>query len=174
MPLYIGIDPGLKGAAVAITEQGVLAGCCPATWERRSLSRDVHDWLDGLGAVDAVAIEAPVMMFRNGHAIHKSTTAVAMSVGQWTGMLAAVGIRGVRSCQPRSWQSVILGSFEKGESKVAAIRWATMKHGAPMEELIRANGDGCADAAGLAEWVRIQVAAERAKDRALVAEARRA
>jgi hypothetical protein len=159
--LFLGIDPGNTGAAVAITKAGQLAGICPAAFVRGSLSDDVHRWLLWVAerAAERVvhaAIEEPVMVFRGGKAIHKSASAVAMSVGQWRGMLAAVGIRHVRLVPPRTWQSRILGKFPTGESKAAACRWASMVHRQAMEDAIRRHGDGVADASGIAEWVRME------------------
>lgn len=173
MGLILGVDPGRTGAAVAITEAGKLASWLPASWQHGSLSEHVFRWLDDLGLVEAAAIEEPVMMFRDGHAIHKSATAVAMSVGQWKGMLAALGIRGVRLVPPRTWMATVLGRIEKGQSKHVSMRWAALAHGTEMERAIRETGDGVADAAGIAEWLRLEVAAERVRDRAILAEARR-
>lgn len=173
MSLVLGVDPGKSGAAVAITEAGRFVSACPASWDGGSLSHDVFDWLDGLGLVDAAAIEEPVMAFRGGEPIHKSSTAVAVSVGQWKGMMAAVGIRHVKLVPPRSWQAKVVGKIEKGQSKNAAIRWARLVHGQPIADAIQQWGDGVADAAGIAEWRRLQLAEERQRDRAILAEARR-
>jgi len=173
MGLVLGIDPGNTGAAVAITEAGKLAGWVPASWDRGSLSDDVFVWLDGLGLVEAVAIEEPVMAFRGGVAIHKSSTSVAMSVGQWKGMLAAVGIRGVRLVPPRTWMARVLGKIEKGQSKYVSMRWARMVHGEAIENALAWWGDAISDAAGIAEWRRLELAEERQRDRAILAEARR-
>ncbi len=174
MALVLGIDPGAKGAAVAITEAaGRFVSACPASWDGGSLAYDVFDWLDGLGLVDAAAIEEPVMAFRDGEPIHKSSTAVAISVGQWKGMMAAVGIRHVKLVPPRSWQAKVIGKIEKGQSKSASIRWALMVHGQAIAPAIQQWGDAVSDAAGIAEWRRLQLAEERQRDRAMLAEARR-
>lgn len=173
MALVLGVDPGKTGAAVAITEAGLFVSACPASWDGGSLSSDVFDWLDGLGLVDAAAIEEPVMAFRGGEPIHKSSTAVAISVGQWKGMMAAVGIRHVKLVPPRTWQAKVLGKFPPGQSKPASIRWAHLVHGMAIADAINRCGDGVSDAAGIAEWRRLQLAEERQRDRAVLAEARR-
>lgn len=177
MALVLGVDPGKTGAAVAITEAGLFVSACPASWDRGSLSSDVFEWIDGLGLIEAAAIE-DVLSYAgtDNPAATKSAVAVAVSAGCWIGMLGTLSVRNVLRVRPQTWQAKVLGRFPrgfKGASKAAAMRWARMVHGAAIEPHLAIGGDGIADAAGIAEWRRLQLAEERQRDRAVLAEARR-
>lgn len=158
MSLFLGVDPGKHGAAVAINHEGKFVGFCPAAWEGDALSETCIRWLlKARPFYEGAAIEEPIMFFGRGKPVPKSAQAVAMSVGQWRGAMAAVGIRGVRLVRPQTWQARMLGKFPKGESKAASMRWAAQVFGAEIEKAIEEYGDAVSDAAAIAEWVRLEI-----------------
>jgi hypothetical protein len=152
--LYLGIDPGGSGAAVAITTKGEFHALVVPDFRNKQLVGDALDWLTNLAPfIRCATIEKPPMMFQKRNIV-KSIMAVTMNAGVWLGVLGALDITDVRWCEPRQWQAKILGKVPKGETKAASCRVAGQIFGPSFAQAVAMWGDGVADAANLAEYGR--------------------
>jgi hypothetical protein len=158
--LYIGIDPGATGAAVALDKRGEFRAMVAPQWKGKQLAPVTLDWLTELAPyIRVVTIEEPITHFNNANIV-KSMMSVAMNAGVWVGTLSTLDVTDVRWIAPRSWQSKLLGKVPKGETKKASCDFAGRLFGATMVEAIKHWGDGVADAANIAEAGRQLAVAE--------------
>ena len=153
---YIGIDPGITGAIVAISEKGelvdawrtpVLAG------DKGKKEYDVAGMVDliGLSPTAFVGIEKVGPMPRDGRV---GAFRFGMGYGIWLGIVAALK-RPHMVFLPQTWQSKMLRGLPRGpQTKVSAVTAAR----ALFPKLpIRVKADwGMADAALIAEYARRQ------------------
>lgn len=162
MPIFIGADPGVKGALAAIKADPRAADRMIGTWDLPR--KDGKPDLVAIGAIvrellamdaEAYAIVEKIRPFgKNVRGIHK----LAQNAGHLESAMAVLGVL-VEAAAPDKWQPAILGRFPKGESKAASLRVAALLF--PMAELSRKNKngsttlfDGRADALCLAEYCR--------------------
>lgn len=143
--IYLGIDPGAKGAAVALDDRGLIVGFCP--YAKKSPA-EIVQWLGEvvtMADIVIAAIERVHSMPEQGVA---STFAFGRNYGWWQGVIDAYGIRVEQEPSPQMWQKA-MGCLTKGDknvSKAAAHRlWPDR-----VKELTHAT----ADAALIAEWLR--------------------
>ena len=158
--LYIGIDPGLDGAAVAVTDFGEILAVLDTPTLAVGKGKRVHDeqamanWLIAWGCdLDGparVAIEAVHAMPKQGVA---STFTFGMGYGLWRGLLVGLGLS-YDLVTPQKWKAAMMHGQpkEKDASRVVALRlWPQSADCFRLKKHA-----GRADAALLAEYRRRQ------------------
>lgn len=152
--IYIGIDPGRRGALAALDDAGRVIDVLDmpdCLWPARA-------WLDGLAVTGDIAacIEQCKSFGPGGHRVD----GLLISYGSMLGLCCGLDIDAC-TVLPRTWQAMMLRGAPKGATKgrslwVAAKRW-------PEVELETKRGrvlDGRADALLLAEYLRLTARAE--------------
>ena len=157
--LFVGIDPGKKGALAALAADGSVVG----TWPMPVVGGDVHAagvadllrslrCLDGQQDIVRVTIEKVGAMPKQGVT---STFTFGTGWGMVRGVCAALGLS-VQLIPPRVWKDRVLVGLphdKDGAIRLCASRW-------PLTDLIlpgsRVPHDGIADALCLAEYGRLQ------------------
>ena len=94
--IYIGIDPGLKGAIVVLDSVRVYIDPWCTTLESFQFLQGVHGWGDDMCAI-VEKVTRPTKLTRNA--------------GEWIGMLTALGIP-FKEISPKKWQKYF-GIFAK-------------------------------------------------------------
>jgi crossover junction endodeoxyribonuclease RuvC len=158
-PLYLGIDPGLRGGvavldgigAVVLLRTMPLAGREVDGAELGRMVRGLRD-LDAHRDIRLAAVEHVGSMPGQGVA---STFAFGAGWGVVRGVLAALGVP-MQLVRPPAWKKAILAGLthdKDGACRFCAARW-------PGTSLIlprcRTPHDGLADALCLAEWARLK------------------
>ena len=142
--MILGIDPGSKGGLAVLSESGELIGYA------RMVA--IHDFPD-LSSIKKCFIEK--CQSRPGQSI-QSMFNYGVHFGEILGLLAAHKIPHVL-INPRRWQAKIIGKFNKGESKKAALNKA--KQLWPTETFVpvgcKKPNDGIVDACLIAEYGRL-------------------
>lgn len=145
MKVYIGIDPGAKGAVAVISQDGELidARSFTASWlEEYEFLEDImgqYDVLCGLEKVSSVPGNGVKALFSFGK-----------NVGGWTALLEVLNVP-VVEVSPAAWQPKILGAFLKGQSKKVALAYVNKRY-----PLLQLNSkDGIADAICIALYTRM-------------------
>jgi len=171
--LFVGIDPGLKGAVVALDEHGGLHSYrhAPVTGTR---SRPVDGDLAGMVSVlralaelaevvavavelpaDAVIVPLPTVPGQKKPGVRKIYQPVLQrNVGVWCGIVVALGLPLLRP-RPQDWQ-MLIGPGAKGTTKQRSIDAARLA----WPRLAREDGkidDGVADSAWIAQWARVRL-----------------
>lgn len=157
--LVIGIDPGKRGAAVALDLQGFpiewIAADHPADGYVKGgvyLTRRMSDWLRDRESVALVVIERQSARPMEGRS---SILTTGYGWGLWDGMAGALNLP-QESPNPQRWQRELWGGKRvSGEEKKArAIEWCSRR--VPDLPLLwarrRKQHDGLADACCLALW----------------------
>ena len=155
--MIVGVDNGLSGGFVAITESGDIVDkiVMPTFIVGKKTEvdiRGVDEWITGLGGVTVLAIEEPLPHAKSSQAIRS----MALSFGKLLGMAESLDYN-VSRIVVREWQKAILGKIPKGQTKVAALKAAT---GLAPDECWLANSrcrvphDGMVDAYLIAEFYR--------------------
>lgn len=152
--LVAGIDPGLSGALVILTETGALHAA-----HRTPLTAGVHD-LATMKAIVAtlprpsvVFCEQPIRVNRGGGNSDSGYLGVCASVKFWR---AAFGKAPITLIHPRSWQAALLSGVQGRTTKDKSINWCRVF----LPELDLYPGkcenaqDGLSDAACIAEYGR--------------------
>lgn len=154
MNCYIGIDPGLTGAIVALSEDGVLllAELCPL-FNGQPDPRGATEIIARLPRPFVVTIEQPIRVSRNG-ASDSGYRSLLASVRFWR---AAIGAKHpVTMIVPRAWQGAMLTAVQGATTKAKSIAWC--RTFLPALDLrpgrCTTDQDGLADAACLAEFGR--------------------
>jgi hypothetical protein len=158
--IVVGIDNGLNGGLVAFCGKTntIQDKICMPTKKRQSKSEvdiyKVDQWVEDLNLKKEetiVAIEEPLRHAKSSAAIRS----MAISFGK---LLALCELREwpYQCVQVRSWQNVMLGYFNKGQSKAKALQVAT--HLMPEENWLKSNRcskphDGLIDAFLIANYV---------------------
>lgn len=157
--VYVGIDPGLKGAWAAITPTGEVLCHAVRPIEGRV---DAGDLLGSLRSAVGPGFEhphgAPVVAVEKVHAMPKqgvsSSFKFGVNYGIVLGVVASLGYR-LELVTPQAWKKVILAGVGDKDKK-ATIAWATRAY--PNVSLIPPGGrvpsDGIADALAIAEFCR--------------------
>jgi len=156
--IFIGIDPGKTGAIVALNQDGkiLLAEMCPVCGKDFNdsmmavLVRNNIDWGDAIAG-----IEKP--QTRPGESLRGALN-FGEGVGIWRGIFAANGI-GWRWIMPQAWQQRALSGEkrpkERKDLKAAVTRSAMRRWPELHEALALKKNQGIADAAWIAEHVRL-------------------
>ena len=157
--IYIGIDNGLNGAMVALSDHPsppIAMRIMPTTGKSKGNEVDAKefwDWLYANGGDDFTAIlETPGKHSPGVQAL----CSMWDSYGCIRGILASQGIRHHR-ITPQSWQKVMLPNCAKGDTKPAAL--AIARRLWPNETWLASprcskQHDGLIDAALIAEYAR--------------------
>ena len=148
---YFGIDPGLKGAMVALDRRGNLVG-----WTRMPIVEGKN--IDFL-RIDHYLCRAmePCVCIERVHAMPKQGVTSMFTFGKgYGGLLALIEVRSIPviNVLPRAWQKEMLPECPKGGTKDEAVRralelWPDL--GLPLKKKVN---QGIADAALLAEYGR--------------------
>ncbi len=157
MKVWIGIDPGLKGAIAVVDENGAIVSLTPMP---------VDD--DGVNAIEVMEMlmawidnaEAVKVVLEKGQAMPGQGVSSCFNYGYGCGALYAV-CRCLKLqttlVRPQTWTKVMHQGTDGGEAKdrsrVAAMRtWPEEKWG--VEGRKKKPHDGLIDAALIAEWGR--------------------
>lgn len=150
--LYLGVDPGVSGAAALLTDAGNLEALILPEWHKGVFARATIDRIASFVPRIRHATIEEVIPFGGGRRAAGLARAGRNS-GMWAGMLAAIDVSDVRWVTPRTWQAKILGKVPKGETKAYSAETVRrfFPHG---RQVVMAWGDGVADALCIAEWAR--------------------
>lgn len=153
MDIYLGIDPGLKGAIAWVTSDGrAWAHRTPTLAARKGRDFFEAEMVEYLREhpVRHCVIEAVGAMPKQGVT---STFTFGMGYGLWLGMLAALGIPHER-VRSQAWKKAILAGTKR--DKAAAVAWCQRAY--PSVVLVpkgcRVPHDGMAEAVCLSELAR--------------------
>jgi crossover junction endodeoxyribonuclease RuvC len=152
---YLGIDPGLDGAAAIIMDKAIVFLDTPTLEVTGGKKTKRHydlpaicTWVSGLNTNLTAALE-------DVHAMPKQGVVSSFSFGQglgiWKGIIAAFGIP-LTMVRPERWKKEMLGG--RGQGKDAGRLRALELF--PKAELQLKKHHGRADALLLAEWLRRQ------------------
>jgi crossover junction endodeoxyribonuclease RuvC len=148
---FFGIDPGLKGAVVALDKKGELVG-----WTRMPLvgKKDI----DFTSIYQSLLLsKSPRVSIERVHAMPKQGVTSMFTFGKgYGGLLAVIDIAKAEVCHvlPRAWQKKMLPECPRGQSKEEAVRHAVRKWEELEKPLKKKVNQGIADAALLAEYGR--------------------
>ena len=155
MTVYIGIDPGFKGA-VAILRNDDFIEVIDAPVLTIGKSKREHnipamvDILAGYTKTGVVAIEKVHSMPRQGVA---SVFTFGKGFGIWLGILSALGIP-FEEVTPQRWQGVMMDGMQRGKD---ANRLKAMQLFPSLSSQLKfKSNDGRADSLLIAEWRRRQ------------------
>lgn len=161
MPTYIGIDNGLTGGLVALSDVAGLPPIAKIVMPTQGKAkgqevdpRGVWDWITSIGSpLDSitVVIEKPN---------NAQTPSVGLSMGDSFGVLrAVVAIKGLRyfRISPQSWQKEMLPNCGKGNTKPFAL--SVVRQLWPAENWLASSRctkphEGMIDAGLIAEYAR--------------------
>lgn len=155
MTLFLGIDPGLKGAVGAVTSKGQYFG----VWDAPIFNvdgRNKHD-IQGMCRILIGVQKLRVKVFLEAVQPFPGPGAVAMfglgfGKGLWEGILTAFKIP-YEAIPPQRWKKQMMNGM--GKSKDASRLKAQKLF--PTAELHLKKHDGRAEALLLAEWGRINL-----------------
>ena len=158
MECVIGIDPGISGAIVVLREDGSIAKAelCPTLPTGKGTKRDYdyHGMARLLRPYSRMhcAIELVGPMPKQGVT---SMFNFGKGWGAWIGMAAAYEMP-LTFVRPQNWQKVMLDGYPGGKAtKESAVRVAKNLW-AENIMLVRKKDWGIADAALIAEWLRLR------------------
>jgi hypothetical protein len=134
---YIGIDPGTSGA-IAMTRdfKVIIYHKCPVTPQEMAALIPADD--SAIAIIEEVhgrgfkppELIPPYYQKKDSEGAKwsaQNTFTFGKNTGMWLGILACKGIP-VIEVPPRTWQSVILGKFDKGMSKIRSLEVANSKY----------------------------------------------
>ena len=171
MKVFIGVDVGINGAAVAVDEFGELVGAtnlphlknvpCYRLDKTRS-ELDVirfYTWLNSFKKVARICVEESPsygMGVTSAYTSGWNSGALAATCRLW----AKKKNSRFGTVAPKAWQMFLFGELIKESkekwSKERSIRLAQMQHGSLLVfEKPKRTADGYADASHIAEWCRI-------------------
>lgn len=153
--IYIGIDPGFKGAVAILHPNGeVTVTDTPSGTigksKREYFINEMYKILKPYQDTTDVAIEKVHSMPRQGVA---SAFTFGKGFGLWLGILTTLGIP-YDEVTPQRWQGVIMDGGQRGKD-AARMRAITLFPGLA-EQLKLKSHDGRADALLIAEWRKRQ------------------
>lgn len=179
---YIGIDPGLNGAAVALDEYGEILGwkALPHLKEipcyRKDRHRSVLDvtlleaWFRSFTQIERICVEESPPFSMGVTSAYTSGFNSGMLHGlcvSWMGIPRSYMKHGqpladildteswFSTVSPKVWQSNLFGAHEGKWSKDNSIKYAQERHGKlTMFEKPKKTSDGFSDACHIAEWGR--------------------
>ena len=178
--IYVGIDTGINGAAVALDEYGEIMGSTPLHHKReiacysKTKFRSVLDehaldgWLDCFENIDRIVIEEspPFNMgvtsaYTSGYNSGRLASLCQHRMMSDPGTLVEVVCRRLVTVSPRRWQKDLFADVleESGGkwSKAQSILQAQLQHGVlTLFDTPKRTADGFADACHIAEWGRRQ------------------
>ena len=164
--IWIGIDPGLKGALAALDSDGRLlwAERTPLMVGEYDLAEMVHllEKPDGPPSWTLVALE-DVSAARVGGKQQGSTSMFTFGEGKgiWKGIIAALGFARI-DVRPQAWSKALLGGMPREEDPVKRVLQRKMNAVVRAKQFwpaipIKFKADwGMADAALIAEYARRQ------------------
>lgn len=163
MNIYIGIDNGLTGAAVALSQDSRILSKLPMPTRKKAKGNEVDAealsaWLCTIYAecstgIVSATLETPGKFAKGVMAI----SSMWDSYGATRAVLECFHVRHHRIA-PQKWQKVMLAGAKKGDTKPAALQRA--KQLWPQESWLRTEkcrkpDEGLIDAALIAEFSRI-------------------
>lgn len=153
MTVYIGIDPGFKGAVAFLNDNGGarVEDAPTFTIGKSKREHDIHAMVELLmpfSVIGKAAIEKVHSMPKQGRA---SVFTFGKGFGIWLGILAACGIP-FEEITPQRWQGAMMDGMQRG--KDASRLRATQLFPYLADELKLKSNDGRADALLIAEFRR--------------------
>jgi hypothetical protein len=156
--IFLGIDNGVSGAAVALSDQSQIISMLPMPTLKARKGNEIDiasvwAWVSGLDARDKITaiIEEP-----GGS---KSAQAASSMAGSFHALRALCVLKGLRwhRITPQAWQKIMLPGCKAGDTKARAL--ATARELWPAESFLasersRIPHDGLIDAALIAEHGR--------------------
>ena len=150
--LTCGIDPGKKGGFGVIDTQGQIVFKCELPQTPPDMAKIFTEWAKNHGYCRVFVEKCQAMPGQSVTSMFK----YGLHYGEILGVLGTLGIPH-EAVRPQKWQSKLIGSFKKGQSKVEAYKKA--KQLWPSEEFIlprcRVAHDGIVDAVLIAEYGRL-------------------
>jgi len=123
--IFIGIDPGLQGALVAINENYTVLGKFKAPILKNEKGKNLYDVPQMVEILkqfnpNLVVLEKSQAMPGQGVS---SMWAIGRGYGLWEGIIAALGYP-YKLVHPKTWQKEILKDYDKSDTKQASTLYA--------------------------------------------------
>ena len=155
--IYVGIDPGLHGALVAITTKKIISIRDTPTVAVKKGKKTKNEYL--VGAIVASLRKFPcdrtIVALEHVHAMPMQGTVSMWNFGRglglWEGIIAALGFR-LERVTPQKWKK----SFGLGQDKNASIVKANELYPSYAKYFSRKKDEGRAEALLIAHWLKTQ------------------